>query len=264
MFFAVSKTLGYLLLPSNFILGVGFLGVVLMATRWRRAGRRLAALSLILLALAGLTPLGDWLIAPLEDRFPPWDAARGAPDGIVVLGGAITPDVSLARGAVALNESAERLTAAVELARRYPQTRIVYSGGNARLLGDGGDESQVAATLLNALGVAPERLVLENHSRNTLENASFTRALVDVRPGQRWLLVTSAYHMPRAVGAFRQAGFEVEPYPVDWRTRGTSEPALPFESLAAGLRRTDTAAREWIGLLAYRLNGRSAALFPAP
>jgi uncharacterized SAM-binding protein YcdF (DUF218 family) len=118
--------------------------------------------------------------------------------------------------------------------------------------------------LLERFGIARERIVLESRSRTTDENARFTRALVSPKPGERWLLVTSAFHMPRSIGAFRHAGFEVEAYPVDWRSRGWIDAASPFDQLSHGLARTDVAVHEWSGLIAYRLTGRSSALFPAP
>ena len=106
--------------------------------------------------------------------------------------------------------------------------------------------------------------MLESESRTTAENATFTRQLVSPKPGERWLLVTSAFHMPRSMGAFRKAGFEVEAYPVDWRSRGWSDLASPFSSLSMGLARTDTAVHEWTGLIAYWMTGRSSELFPGP
>src|SRR6266540_7484034 len=127
MFFPLSKVLGFFAIPSNFVICIGILGLLLLPTRFARAGRALAFASLILLAILGLSPLGNALIIPLEERFPRWDASRGAPDGIIVLGGAISPDVSAARDEVALNEAGERLTAAAELARRYPAVRILFS-----------------------------------------------------------------------------------------------------------------------------------------
>ncbi len=157
------------------------------------------------------------LILPLEDRFPPWNSAQGPPDGIVVLGGAIAPGISLARGAVALNNSAERITATVELARRYPNARIIFSGGTAALF-KGPLEAPLAVKEFEALGVAHDRITAEEQSRNTIENAVFSRLIAQPKPGERWLLVTSAFHMPRAIAAFRAAGFPVEAYPVDWRT----------------------------------------------
>lgn len=264
MFFILSKTLGFFALPSNLLATLIALGVVLMFTRFRRAGRIVATLGVVLLLLAGLSPLGNVLIYPLEQRFPPWDAARGAPVGIVVLGGAISPDVSVAHGTPALTEAAERLTAVADLARQYPAARIIYSGGNARLLYAVGNEAEFALRLFESFGIARERLTPEDKSRNTVQNALFSKALADPKPGERWLLVTSGYHMPRAIGIFRRAGFAVEAYPVDWRTRGRIDLVMPFDSLTGGLRRTDTAVREWIGLVAYRVTGQSSALFPAP
>ena len=264
MFFILSKIVAFFTLPSDIAATLAALGVVLLFTRFRRAGRRLATLGVVLLLIAGLSPLGSALMLPLEERFPSWDASRGAPAGIIVLGGAVGPELSAARGTPDLNESAERITATAALAQKYPQARIVYSGGNARLVLTGGIEADYAIDLLESLGVARTRLLAERQSRNTIENAEFSKKLVEPKPGERWLLVTSAYHMPRAIGAFRRAGFPVEAYPVDWRTRGPIDLALPFESVTAGLRRTDTAVHEWIGLLAYRLTGRTSELFPAP
>ena len=264
MFFPLSKILGFFAIPSNLVVSVGILGLLLLPTRFARAGRVLAFASLIVLAILGLSPAGNALILPLEERFPRWDATRGAPDGIIVLGGAISPDVSTARDEVALNEAAERLTVAAELARRYPDVRIVFSGGSGALIYDEGAEAPLALRLLESLGIPRARITLEDRSRNTVENAVLSKAIAQPKPGERWLLVTSAHHLPRAVGVFRKAGFPVEAYPVDWRTRGPEDALRPFASVGDGLRRSDTAVREWVGLAVYWLTGRSSELFPAP
>jgi hypothetical protein len=141
------------------------------------------------LAILGLSPIGNALIIPLEDRFLPWDAARGAPDGIIVLGGAID----------AWGPRNERLVVVPELLRRYPNARILFSGGSGALIDDGNAEAKFAARLLDSLGIARSRITLEDRSRNTVENAVFSKAIVQPKPGERWLLVTSAYHMPRAI-----------------------------------------------------------------
>jgi uncharacterized SAM-binding protein YcdF (DUF218 family) len=263
MFFVLAKILGFFALPSNILISLGLIGVVLMATRFARTGRRLAVAALILIALAGLSPLGNALILPLEERFPPWDASRGAPTGIISLGGALDTVVSLPRGEVALNEAAERMTAIAELARRFPDARIVFSGGSGRIIYDGVSEASLAGRLFESFGIAKERILLEDKSRDTDENARFTRELVEPKPGERWLLVTSAHHMPRSVGVFRAAGIPVEAFPVDYRTRGAIDLLRPFSNVGDGLRRTDTAMREWIGLAVYRMTGRIAELFPA-
>jgi uncharacterized SAM-binding protein YcdF (DUF218 family) len=264
MFFILSKVLGFFAAPSNLFISIGVLGLLLLLTRFTRLASWLIVTSLVLLAIAGLSPLGNGLILPLEERFPPWDPSHGAPDGIVVLGGAISPGVSDARGSVALDEAAERITATAELARRYPDARIIFSGGSGSLLEREGPEAPFAVRELLALGVAHDRITAEEQSRNTIENAAYSRLLANPKPGERWLLVTSAYHMPRAMAAFRAVDFPVEAYPVDWRTRGWVDLQRGFPTLSEGLRRTDAAAREWVGLVVYRLTGRSAELLPGP
>jgi uncharacterized SAM-binding protein YcdF (DUF218 family) len=181
----------------------------------------------------------------------------------VVLGGAVSPDVSAARKDIALNEAAERMTAVAKLAREHPQAKIVFTGGSGRLFG-GATEADFVTVLFESFGIPRERIMLENRARNTVENAVLTKALVQPKPSERWMLVTSAHHMPRSVGIFRKAGFSVEAYPVDYRTRGRADLAGPFVSLAGGLARTDAAMHEWAGLLVHWLTGKTSVLFPGP
>ena len=265
MFFFLSKTLGFMLLPTNFLIGAGVLGAILSAARLVSIGRRLLIASVVLLAICGFSPLGNWLLYPLEQRFPPWDAARGEPDGIIILGGSIDTEVSAAHGRAAFTHAADRIIATAALARQYPNARILFSGGNSNLVSDDtAKEADYAITAFESLGIARERLTTERRSRNTQENAEFSKAIANPRAGERWLLVTSAYHMPRSVGLFRKAGFAVEPCPVDWRV-GPDGDRLRFSVVAIeGLERTDIAVREWIGLIAYWVTGRIDALLPGP
>ncbi|PJG54475.1 hypothetical protein CVM73_14665 [Bradyrhizobium forestalis] len=264
LFFVLSKTLGTALLPINLLVELGILSVVLMATRFAALGRRLAVTTLVLMALAAFSPLGNLLIYPLESRFPAWDPSRGAPDGIIVLGGSVDTDLSAAHRTPVVAHAADRLFAPAELARRYPNARIVFTGGTANLVSTEAKEADYSAPILENLGIAKERLILERNSRNTWENAIFTRKLVSPKPGERWLLVTSAFHMPRSMGIFRKAGFDVEAYPVDWRMGGRDD-LFSFTNMGAdGLGRTEVAVREWIGLVAYRLMGRTGELLPGP
>ena len=264
MFFVLSKTLGIMLLPTNFLIGTGLAGALLLATRFASAGRKLLIAAVVLLAIAGFSPLGNLLIFPLEHRFPPWDATRGAPDGIIVLGGSIDADLSAAHDVPVISAAPNRIVAAAALAHRYPNARILFTGGSSNLLSNDAREADYAASLFESLGVARERLIMERRARNTQENAEFSRVVAAPKPGERWLLVTSAYHMPRSVGLFRKAGFDVEPYPVGWRAGGRDD-LLIFSNLAVdGLERTDLAVREWMGLAAYRLTGKIDRLLPGP
>ena len=265
MFFFLSKTVGVMLLPSNLMIGAGVAGLILLLTRFSSIGRKLVVASLLLLAICGFLPVGNLLLYPLESRFPPWDNTGGAPDGVIVLGGSIEPDLSAAHGTAVFGPSIERLIAAAELAHRYPTVRILFSGGNGTLDStDPAREADFALPVFEGFGIPRDRLIMERRSRNTEENAEFTKALVSPKQGERWLLVTSAYHMPRAVGIFRKVGFPVEPYPVDWRTGGRANLLRPSRFFIGGIGRIDTALREWMGLIAYWITGRTSEFFPGP
>ena len=264
LFFVLSKTLGAGVLPVNLLVELGIISVVLVATRFAGLGRKLATTTLVLLALAAFSPLGNLLLYPLESRFPPWDSSHGAPDGIIVLGGSVDTDLSAAHTTPVVSHAADRLFAAAELSRKYPNARVVFTGGSANLVPGSAREADYSAPILENLGIPSGRLILERESRNTYENAIFTKQLVSPKPGERWLLVTSAFHMPRSMGIFRKAGFDVEAYPVDWRM-GTREDLFAFTNMSLdGLGRTDVAVREWIGLVVYRLAGRTSDLLPGP
>ena len=262
--FYVSKILWAVLQPSMLLLIMLLAGALLLGTRYQRAGRRLILASAVLLLVGGLLPLSTWLILPLEDRFPRPQLAGTFVDGIVVLGGVEDSRVATGRGVHALNEAAERLTEAASLARRYPNAKIVFTGGATEILSAPTMGADAAGLVLEDFGLGGDRLLLERKARNTWENAVYAKALARPKPGERWLLVTSAWHMPRSVGAFRKAGFAVEPWPVDYRTAGPWDAVRLFEAPMEGMRRLEFVLHEWIGLIAYRMTGRSDALFPGP
>jgi uncharacterized SAM-binding protein YcdF (DUF218 family) len=260
--FVIGKLLWFIAAPGNFLLLLLVAGVLLSIASARRRGFALIATSTLgLLAIATL-PIGVWLAAPLEDRFPvPAPPARV--DGIVVLGGSVDPVLSLARGQVALTAAPGRITETVALARRYPTARILISGGDGRLNPGVLSEAGTTRDLLVQLGIPAPRIEIESVSRNTYENASLSYAAAQPKPGESWLLVTSAMHMPRAVGSFRRAGWTILPYPVDYRT-STRMATMPGLLLADDLMLVNVAAKEWLGLLAYRWLDRTDALLPAP
>ncbi len=260
MFFPLSKILWFFASPSNLTTTFAFVGLVLLFTRYWRAGRAMTAIGLFGLLLFGLTPLPNLLVRGLEDRFPAVENDSRPVDGIIVLGGAIF----MTRDAVKLNDAGARMTEAMALATRFPDAKIVFTGGSDSLM-PRYTEAWAARILFRSLGLADQRVIYEDQSRNTRENALFTQALVSPKPGERWLLVTSAFHMARAVGCFRAVGLDVVAYPVDFQSEGTAEDywRLP-RSWSAGLRTMDLAVKEWVGLIIYRLVGYTDALLPAP
>ena len=231
----------------------------LLGMHWRRRwGPRLGWAALLVLLLQGWEPLPDALIRQLEARHP--EVAASAPlagyAGVVVLGGALEPAyVWQGHSQPALNEAAERMTAALPLLQQTPGLRLLFTGGDGELFAGSLTEAQRAARFFARMGIAPERLLLESASRTTYENAVFSARLPGVDPQRPWLLLTSAWHMPRAMASFQKAGWNVTPYPVDFRTGGTT-PWTEY-SLAEGARKWHLLLHELVGLLTYRLTGRA-------
>lgn len=263
MFFVLSKVFWAVAQPINLIGILVLVGVVAAFFRLRRTGLLFSISGLLVLALGAWTTTGALMLHPLEDYFSRPDPAPENVAGVIVLGGGFEGAINLARGGYELNAGGDRFVETAVLARRYPEARIVVTGGTGTLLLDGEGDGDTAPRLLTALGVEPERLVLENRSRNTHENAVFTREMVEPQPGETWLLVTSAFHMPRSVGLFRKAGFDVTPWPTDYRTAGNETFGLAQDNVSDSLQNLSVAIREWIGLIAYRVTGRIDSMFPA-
>jgi uncharacterized SAM-binding protein YcdF (DUF218 family) len=234
MIYYLSKVLWLIAAPTSTLVLISA-----SAALWAVVGSNcavwLAAAAACGLAIGAFTPISVALLVPLEDRFPfsPPDL-QAPPDGIFVLGG------SSLRG----------IDAAEALSRDYPQARIIFSGYSATMV-----------ARYARLGGDPARVYVESRPRTTFEDAQYSAALLKPEPSERWLLVTSAFHMPRAVGCFRAAGFYVQPHPV-----GFGDPAhfAAYTIGSTALLYLDVVAKEWIGLIAYRLMGRTDTLFPGP
>lgn len=262
MFFTLSKLFWILAAPGNLLALALCSGALLLFTRWRRPAQWLIGLVAAAVAVIAVIPVGQWLLLPLENRFPTVPLPEGL-DGIVVLGGGINPQALAERGQADLNDQADRLFALAVLARRFPEAMVIYSGGDATLVQSGEREADGARRLMQQLGLDTHRIIFEREARNTFENAIYAKSLAKPGPGETWLLVTSAYHMPRSVGIFRRQGWPVVPYPVDYMTDGRFRPMMSPD-FSGGLALLNRAVREWIGLAAYYARGYTDSLFPGP
>jgi uncharacterized SAM-binding protein YcdF (DUF218 family) len=263
MFF-LSKIFSFFAQPLNLAIFLAFAGFIAVLVGVRRLAIPAVAAAFLVLMLSAWTSLGALMLGPLEERFQRPQHLPEKIDGIVVLGGGFEGAINLARGGYEMNSGGDRYVEAAILARRFPSARILVSGGTGAMLLNAEADADTAPRLLAALGVAPERLILENRSRNTAENAEFSKELVKPGPGETWLLVTSAYHMPRAVGLFRKVGFQVVPWPSDYRTSGREGVGFFRDNEIDALQNTTLAVREWIGLIAYWLSGRIDSVLPGP
>lgn len=251
-FFVISKLVGLGFFFESWVVLLALAGLLFRRPRFIRA-------ALILLLSITVFPLGDLLLKPLERRFPAPELPAQI-DGILLLGGSESALLTQAWGQPVLNGAAERYLAAATLALRHPEAKLLFTGGSGRIIHRDAQEASVAETLLLGLGVAPEHLLIDGAARNTAENAKNAKALADPQPGETWVLVTSAAHMPRSVGAFCAQGWVTLPYPTDFRS-GPFLPRIGW-SLSDNLEDINSGIHEWVGLLAYYLTGRTNQLLP--
>jgi len=245
---------------GNALVLVLAIGVALQLTGYSGTGRWLTFVAGFGFFAVVALPIDQWLAKPLEDRFlrPRWPERV---DGILVLSAAQKPFISARRGIPVQHSGAGSIFAAVELLRRYPLARVVFTGGSWRgaILPAAG----VAREMFDQLGADPQRISYENRSRNTWENLLFAREIAQPKRMERWLLVASALHMPRAIGVAQRLDWQVMPWPTDYLTPG-GDALVHRISLGRNLATIDAALHEWVGLLVYRLADRTSALFPRP
>jgi len=259
--FLASKLLVFLTQPLAWVAALMVVALTLMgraSAGGRRWGLRALWLALFVLLIQGWEPLPDALLRQLEDPYARTPSSQELQSyfGVVVLGGALEPShVWEGRTQFALNDAAERMTAPLVLLRQNPALQLLFTGGEGDLLDRGLSEAARARIFYESLGLAPQRLRVEDQSRTTFENAVLSARVPGVDPSRRWLLVTSAWHMRRSLATFQKAGWNVTPYAVDFST-GSRTPWTAY-SLVRGSRKWALLLHEWLGLLAYRMAGHA-------
>lgn len=251
LFFIRKLIQGTLLNPVLVFAVIAVIGVV--RARWQdRRPSFVVLMSALALVAPLLFPIASWLTLPLEQRFErpalrDLDEARA----IVVLGGVLSPNRSRLVGEVVIHNSAERLTTGAYLARQLPETSLIFSSF--------AHEAAWARRFWTEQGIDTSRIVLDSTANTTASNAHGVLELLNPTE-DTIVLVTSAKHLPRAVGAFLNVGFEkVIPYPTDYRA-----PYRSFTSLHGNWSLVTESLHEWLGLLVYWLNGDSSIFFPGP
>jgi uncharacterized SAM-binding protein YcdF (DUF218 family) len=263
MAFLFGKLVWAVVQPGNLLLLGLLAGIVLLTLSRGRRGKVLIGLAGLGFLLLAVSPIGPAVLLALEERFPRPAALPERIDGILVLGGAVDPGISLYHGETEFNSSVARVLAGIALARRHPEAKLALIGGEGAFFPVGFAESRATLGFAVDEGIAPARIILEERSRSTHENAVLANEMIPHERGQTWILVTSAFHMPRAIASFSAVDWPVIPYPVDFKVDPRSALRANF-NLLDGLDASTIAGKEWTGLLAYRLMGWTRELFPAP
>ena len=259
----VSKIFWRLASPNTSIFLVLLVGVFLLFLGKEKLGKKLIVATTVLIFIISSLPVYSLLLLPLENRFPIPEPLPEKLDGVIVLGGAEIPKLTQMRGQVSLTDSVERLTTFISLARRYSDARFVYAGGQGAITAQEYKSATTARLFFEQMGLDTSRVIFDSQSRNTQENIENALKLAQPEKGEKWVLITSAWHMPRSVGIFRKLNWQVIPYPVDFKTNGQFEMNIGLPKLSA-IASVSNVVYEWIGLFYYRLMGRTSELFPGP
>lgn len=261
VFFVISKLAWAVLSPFMMLNLLLVFGTLFLLFGYRTIALRFLLPAMVFSVSLMIFPIGDWLIHPLEARISKPQQLPENIDGIIVLGGGEDIKTTISWQQPQVGQASDRYFGAALLAKQYPDSPIIFTGGSNLLRFDAGaTPAELSHQLLTMVGIDEKRLIIESQSRNTYENFQRLKTVIPKRNGQ-YLLVTSAYHMPRSVGIAERQGINVVPYPVDYRSQTGESRQLDF-AVFEQLEKLETAWREWVGLTAYFITRKTSQWFP--
>ena len=260
LFWFFSKLLWWIFSPSRILLFLLALGTVLLWTKKNIAGRWLLSVAVVVIFVLSFRPFGQGLLFVLESRFSHSLKLPEELDGVVVLAGSENSTISKTWGQPSLNGSSERLITFISLAKRYPEAKLLFVGGVGSVDSQVPTPEGTARMIFEQVGLDASRVIFESKSHNTFQGGVASYELIKPKAGEKWVLITSAFHMPRSVGVYRQAGWEVIPYPVDFGY----DDQIRFDFSLGHMAVFSRALHEWIGVFVYGLTGKTTELFPGP
>jgi uncharacterized SAM-binding protein YcdF (DUF218 family) len=263
LFYYLSKLLWNIASPGGLISIAALTALIARVSSRTKLFNRIVQPLLFFIVLLTFIPVGNIMMHPLETRFPTNPTLPKKLDGIIVFGGALNPVMTQHWNQLETNQYNERLLYFAWLAREHPGASLIFTGGNASMDRSKPTESGSLSSFINLYGIEADRVTFEDQSRTTFENALYSAKLIlESKMEGKWLLITSAFHMPRAIGVFCAQGIEVIPYPVDHQTNsGILLPGFQFDFLG-NLQILNQAMHEWLGLLAYFLTGKTHKIIP--
>ena len=261
LFFYISKLIWLLVSPDSLLLIIIIISLALLYIGKTKFVKKLLTLTSVLLFFIAFFPAGEWLLYPLESRFQTNPSLPKKIDGIVILSGAEAPELSHMWDQVEIGAAAERDLAFLNLARQYPNAKLIFTGGTGSLTKQDYKAADVAKKLFKQQNFDIKRIMFERDSRNTYENAIYSKDIAKPLKNENWILITTSWHMPRSVGIFCKEKWPVIPYPVDHQSYRNSLFRVNF-NLSGNLDTLKTGIKEWLGLFAYYLSGKTTSLLP--
>lgn len=260
MIFYLSKIMWFLFNPFNLIIFFLIFGYCFNLFSFKILSKISYFLSFFLFLFSALIPTGSYLNYLLEKNFHSLNIHHDSIDGILILGGGLNLYLTNEHKQISLNGAAERLTESVILINRYPDAKIVFSGGIGDFQDVGLDRAKAVKIFFNNMNVDINKIYFENKSRNTYENILYSKKLINPKKNQKWLIVSSANHLHRVVGIAENLGWDLIPYPTDFNQSKKFKWNFSFNFLS-NLNQFQNASHEWIGIIAYYFMGRSSKIF---
>ena len=251
-----SKLIWIVLSPLNLLLIFLVIGIFFMIINMRIVSITFYTISIVFFITVSVFPTGNLILFKLESSYPALTKPPLHIDGILILGGPSNPALTRDHGQVSFNEAGERLTESVRLIKNYSSAKIIFAGGFSKL-----SHSYVAKKFFSEMGIDVSNIIFESKSRNTFENMLYSKKIINPKKSENWLLVTSAFHMSRAINVADKLGWTFIPYPVDFRTSNKFINFKPSLDFLDNINSFDLASHEVVGLISYYLLGRSSKLF---
>lgn len=255
LFFWISKLAWLFIAPDSLFVLLFVFGTLLLWKNKLKWSKRIFTFLCAIVLFIGFFPIGDWILYPLESKYKVNPELKHV-DGIIVLSGAINPERTRLWNQTVINDSSERLFAFIALSKKYPEARLVYTGGSGDITNQHDKHADVAARLFREQGLDTTKIAFESESRNTSESSILTKKIVNPQKDEKWVLITTAWHMPRSIGIFCKADWLVIPYPVDFRTKPDKLFRIEW-SFSGHLSQLKIGIKEWLGVLVYSVTGKS-------
>ncbi|MBT6338320.1 MAG: YdcF family protein [Desulfobacula sp.] len=263
LFFWISKLMWIVISPDSLLVILAIVGLALLYIGSYKKAKAFLGIMVFIMVMIAIFPAGEWLLSPLEMRFATNPELPDKIDGIIVLAGGEDPYLSAQWDQVELGGASERNFAFMRFIRQYPDARHVFTGGSGSLKHPQYKSTHVAKKLYSELGIDTSKIVFEELSKNTYESVKLSKTLIKPKGNEKWVLITTSWHMPRSVGIFEKFDWPVIAYPVDHYTDPQDLLRVSL-SFSKNLNILKMAVKEWVGLVAYYLTGKTSALLPRP